>query len=146
MKFTSEDLLKAMGLKVGDRINLGESVFEILNRNKNIICAKCDKEPFMYAISLVELVDRDYTIIQPKPTLTEDEESLAKLLFNQGYKYVFKNMHSFYCCVSERKPIRNVNKWQLQEDLYYSMNMFTNLFQFIKWEDEPYPIEELLKE
>lgn len=76
MKFTSEDLLKALGLKVGDKINLGESRFEILSRNNNIICAKCDEEPFMYAISLVELVDRDYTIIQPKPIGSKKKNDL----------------------------------------------------------------------
>jgi len=82
MKFTSEDLLKAMGLKVGDNVQfLGvNNVFIVCDNNKeefpSKFCLYCESKDF--TIPITNLLDFNWSIIQPKPTLTEDERQAAQ--------------------------------------------------------------------
>ena len=78
MKFTSEDLLKAMGLKVGQTLKFNHGIFKlVVGSKKNIIILQSEHRD----IGLGILIDEDYEIIQPKPTLTEDEPySIEELL------------------------------------------------------------------
>ena len=150
MKFTSEDLLKAMGLKVGQRV-----LIPVYDNTEFIITKDCLKNKFCTDLSVSVLVDEDFTIIQPKPTLTEDEKVILGNV-PQEYKYVMRDSYrkGGNLVLSKRFPERN---WVLiGGDGYWLDNgkqfpctmlaLFNHLFQFIKWEDEPYPIEELLKE
>lgn len=67
MKFTSEDLMKAMGLKVGDRIRCNEllgTVFEVIKMDNGSIALDGLQTEWH---SIHELIDKDFKIIpQPK--------------------------------------------------------------------------------
>lgn len=138
MKFTSEYLLKAMGLKVGQRV-----LIPVYNNTELIVTKDGLKNEFFSDLSIAVLVDEDFTIIQPKPTLTEDEKVILRNL-NKRYKYINREEYGGLR-VSETKPIYSKS----MKEYYYSgfdTFIYDNLFQFIKWEDEPYSIEELLNE
>lgn len=138
MKFTSEDLLKAMGLKVGQRV-----LIPVYNNTELIITKDGLKNEFCSDLSIAVLVDEYFTIIQPKPTLTEDEKVILRNL-NKRYKYMNREEYGGLR-VSETKPIYSKS----MKEYYYSgfdTFIYDNLFKFIKWEDEPYSIEELLKD
>lgn len=71
MKFTSEDLMKAMGLQVGDRIstitaNGAPTIYDINKISGSIFY---EKEGNVY--SLINLIDREYEIL-PKPKRVGD--------------------------------------------------------------------------
>ena len=152
MKFTSEDLLKAMGLKVGQTLKFNHGIFKlVVGSKKNIIILKSEHKD----IGLGILIDEEYTIIQPKPTLIEDEKAILRNLPKE-YKYVARDSYgkggNLVLC--KEFPERN---WVLiGGDGYWlenrnqfpcsTLGIFNHLFQFIKWEDGPYSIEELLKE
>ena len=151
MIFTSEDLLKAMGLKEGDNVGfVGVDNIFTITKNDGVdfpsrFCLYCEDKDF--SISITTLLDFQYSIIQPKPILTEDEKNFAQLAFNQGYRYLSKNKREKVASITKGNPIRcSDDTWFVESEFYFYLNMFTNLFQFIKWEDEPYSIEELLKE
>ena len=145
MKFTSEDLLKAMGLKVGDRVKLDRfnAELEIMCTKNGEFILKEKNQIFNDTWIISNLMDCEVTIIQPKPTLTEDEKVILRNL-NKRYKYINREEYGGLR-VSETKPIYSKS----MKEYYYSgfdTFIYDNLFQFIKWEDEPYSIEELLKE
>lgn len=151
MKFTSEDLLKAMGLKVND-------VFYMPNPSyKYLVCKQVKTNeitiydygldklvPLLDFLKSYKMLERDdYTIIQPKPTLTEDEKVILRNLPKE-YEWIDRAEDN-ELCIFESRPIKR------NGDLFCSLRSinieeFNHLFQFIKWEDEPYSIEELLKE
>lgn len=145
MKFTSEDLLKAMGLKVGDRIKFGAFEYKVElysyadDESRAGIFRHMDNSDY----SLDVLVDEEFTLLPPKPTLTEDEKVILRNL-NKRYKYINREEYGGLR-VSETKPIYSKS----MKEYYYSgfdTFIYDNLFQFIKWGDEPYSIEELLGE
>ena len=86
MKFTSEDLLKAMGLKVGDTFILEPNLkFKVcIDNDEELFIYKFDTGENFYLTDFLRLeydMGDNYTIIQPKPTLTEDEPySIEELL------------------------------------------------------------------
>lgn len=66
MKFTSEDLMKAMGLKVGDRVRCNElvgTVFEVIKMDNGSIALDGLQAEWH---SIHELIDKDIEII-PRP-------------------------------------------------------------------------------
>lgn len=149
-KFTSEDLLNAMGLKVGQKV-----LIPVYDNTEFIITKDCLKNKFCTDLSVSVLVDEDFTIIQPKPTLTEDEKVILRNLPKE-YKWVARNNtidNEAKLFVFGSIPERTTNKG-LEYECWYDFCSdsialclpYTNLFQFIKWEDEPYSIEELLKD
>ena len=77
-----------------------------------------------------------------KPKLADDEISLLKIAFNLGYRWIARDKGMPYCSFFLRKPIYDDNDKKL-----FCENAFNGMFKFIKMEDdEPYNIEELLKE
>ena len=70
MKFTSEDLMKAMGLKVGDKVKIkykyGDEICVVTKQNKNILLVN---ESLIQCIS--NILDYDYEIL-PKPKRVGD--------------------------------------------------------------------------
>ena len=139
MKFTSEDLLKAMGLKVGQKVYVRKHIYEIIDAYG----LYRDNGVSYESIPLYDIFNEKYEIIQPKPTLTEDEKVILRNL-NKRYKYINREEYGGLR-VSETKPIYSKS---MKEYYYNGFDTFIydNLFKFIKWEDEPYSIEELLKE
>ena len=65
MKFTSEDLMKAMGLQVGDRIKVGTGIYRIIVRDgeEGIVITN---ENTGYYSGLEYLVDTEFEIL-PRP-------------------------------------------------------------------------------
>lgn len=78
-----------------------------------------------------------------KPKLTEDEKVVLRNI-DKKYKWIARDEDGtlgFHFV----KPHKEAYFWSSLEANYVS-DLFPNLFQFIKWEDEePYSIEELLK-
>lgn len=149
MKFTSEDLLKAMGLKLNDKINFNGSIGKVYNDDVFGISILYKNQ----VLKIESLFGIDYEIIQPKPTLTEDEKVILKNVPKE-YKYVMRDSYrkGGNLVLSKGFPERN---WVIiGGDGYWlddrkqfpctMLGLFNHLFQFIKWEDEPYSIEELL--
>lgn len=95
-------------------------------------------------------VYKDYTCKEllwerkAKPQLTEDEKVILKNV-DKDYKWIARDKDdtlSFHYV----KPHKEAYFWSSLEANYVD-DLFPNLFQFIKWEDnEPYLIEELLGE
>lgn len=155
MKFTSEDLLKAMGLKVGQTLKFNHGIFKlVVGSKKNIIKLQSEHKD----IGLGILIDEEYEIIQPKPTLTEDEKVKLRNLPKE-WKWIVRNEWEDNLVLFTDKPIRRMPYRTSQEEVdgegewvtlkgveYTELRQYNHLFQFIKWEDEPYSIEELLKE
>ena len=66
MKFTSEDLMKAMGLQVGDRIRVGNDIYTLVKEDDIYIF-----EYGIYRNNIVNLIDLDYEIL-PRPKRVGD--------------------------------------------------------------------------
>ena len=62
MKFTSEDLMKAMGLQVGDRVKVkyhyGDEIFTIIKQERNILFVNDD-----FKESIIDVMDWEYEIL-----------------------------------------------------------------------------------
>lgn len=69
MKFTSEDLMKAMGLQVGDRIKINDSIYtvELNDYDEPIYMDEYSKIKF----PITDLVNRNYEIL-PRPKRVGD--------------------------------------------------------------------------
>lgn len=82
---------------------------------------------------------------EPKPSLlTEDERVILRNL-DKNWKWIARDEdNELY--IFETKPCKESYFWSSEDGNWQINCYFTNLFQFIKWEDdEPYNIEELLK-
>ena len=107
MKFTSEDLLKAMGLKVKDKIYFKHYVYEILD-NDYTDCLYRGNGVFSEFLPLTVLFNEEYTIIQPKPTLTEDEKVILRNILLK-YKWISRHKNDQHVSCFIIKPIRSSN-------------------------------------
>ena len=140
MKFTSEDLLKAMGLKDGDYITFEDDtrIFEVV-QEKDDLYLMCDLRKLNF---FIKTINKNFIIIQPKPTLTEDEKVILKNI-NKEYMWIARNESKECVSVFSDFPTRSRFVWDYCDAMW---NLpFNHLFKFIKWEDEPYEIKELLK-
>lgn len=72
MKFTSEDLMKAMGLSVGDRVKINdyEHIFEVVKEERGITLQHIEQR---YYSNIANLIDQDFEIL-PRPKLVGDLE------------------------------------------------------------------------
>ena len=78
-----------------------------------------------------------------KPKLTEDEKVILRNI-DKEYKWITRDKDGDLGFHSV-KPHKEVYFWSSLEANYVD-DLFPNLFQFIKWEDdEPYSIKELLE-
>lgn len=124
MKFTSEDLLKAMGLKENDVIQLETGdIFKVVLNPMHINhdgetytqdIYKLEFKDSTVRMPIIILLNNSYTIIQPKPTLTEDEKVILRNL-NKRYKYINREEYGGLR-VSETKPIYSKS----MKEYYYS--------------------------
>lgn len=96
-------------------------------------------------------VYKDYTLKdviwerKEKPKLTEEERIILRSI-DKCFKYIARDKNGILrICAGERLSKMS---YQWYSTCYYSQSFpYTNLFKFIKWEDEkPYLIEDLLKE
>lgn len=144
MKFTSEDLLKAMGLKVGDIVTTNFYKYKFIITESDNYLVLIDNDGDYWPFEL--LIKNDYEIIQPKPILTEDEKVILRNLPKE-YKWIARDSIGYgnHLWIYGTKPTR-ISKTFSLEKIYKKIDLFDNIFKFIKWEDKPYLIEELLKE
>lgn len=95
-------------------------------------CAEC-KNAFIKWLNeeyIFELTDAEKVILNNLP---------------EGYNYIARDSDG-ELFIYEDKPKKYRNTWS-DNEYYKSMELFNDLFKFIKWEDDkPYSIEELLKE
>ena len=140
-------------MKVKDKIYFKHYVYEILD-NDYTDCLYRGNGVFSEFLPLTVLFNEEYTIVQPKPTLTEDEKVILRNL--KEYKYVTRDSYGKGGNLVLCKEFPERNWVVIGGDGYWldnrkqfpcsTLRIFNHLFQFIKWEDEPYSIEELLKE
>lgn len=75
--------------------------------------------------------------------ITEDEKAILRNL-PKKYKWIARD-EDCGLYLFEDYPYKTKNDWD--SDSFNNLNIYSNLFKFIKWSDaEPYSIEELLKE
>lgn len=81
-----------------------------------------------------------------KPVLTNDEKVILKRLPSSCKWIARDNSGDLY--LYAKKPCKNSDmSWWGNQIALYSLSIYNSLFKFIKWEDEePYSIEELLKD
>lgn len=78
-------------------------------------------------------------------TLSVDEKAILRNL-PEEFEYIVRNRDNSLDIYAE-KPTKNDFMWADSHLSVVPFNLYTHLFQFVKWEDnEPYSIEELLKE
>lgn len=80
-----------------------------------------------------------------KPTLSEVERVILENI-DKDYKWIARDEAFNVLYVYEDKPIKNANNNWGNDKNNTSLEIYNHLFQFITWrDDEPYNIEELLK-
>ena len=82
-----------------------------------------------------------------KPELTDVEKAILRNYLFNGYKWIARDKND-YIYVYITKPLTMSNTLWISPYAYsYGCDItFERLFQFVKWEEEPYSIEELLEE
>ena len=144
-KFTSEDLLKAMGLKVGQTVCVDNSMNFFITERNDVVFENLRSHSMISIEKFIEYaINYDYTIIQPKPTLTEDEKVILRNLpLDCGYWITRDSDNNLIGSEKEPKEYKK-GKWNYTNQ-WFSIIPFEHLFQSIKV-GEKYSIEELLKE
>lgn len=101
----------------------------------SIDCLTCDR-------LTAEWLEQEY---QKPITLTDDEKVILKNI-DKDYKWVARDKNDNLYVYNE-KPIRSVsNSEWIGRHRFITINAFKHLFKLVKWEDEPYNIDELLKQ
>lgn len=140
-KFTQEDLLNAMELKVGDRIQYSfyKSPVTVSYNDVDGYYLLADNGKFLY---LHTLIDHDYIrIIQPKYTLTETEKHIV-LAIDEKWNWIARSrMGNLF--VAQEAPLKTSLNWG-DVKFQRTFDMFNHHFQFIQWSDpEPVSLDEL---
>ena len=127
----------------------GYNYLDLNDYDENLKC----KVVYLNTLDIIK-VYRDYTCKEvlwerkKKPELTDVEKVLLRDYLSKGYKWIARDKDD-YIYVYITKPLTVSNTLWVSPYAYsYGCDItFERLFQFIKWEDdEPYLIEELLKE
>lgn len=136
MKRTNKEFIEWFGLKVGDRILCQSVEYEVIEDSDGIFLYNGRSYSNMY-----QFLDEEYTIIKT-PKLSDAERSILESL-PEEYKWIARNKDKGYCSIFTDFPKRDKEHWDFFDAMW---NLpFFHLFKFIKWEDEPYEIKELLK-
>jgi len=145
-KFTSKDLMYAMGLAVGDVIeNEYGLLVKIIETDKGEIKIERDDMPVKH--KLIELVDKDFEIKNKTLRMTPDERSILRTFSEAGYTVITRDNDGVW--LFEQEPILQ-NLSSKKEVIYTSSggNLSTvpnGLFMFINKLEKLY-IDDLLKE
>ena len=77
--------------------------------------------------------------------LTNLEYEILKYTQKQGAKYIYRNADGGEINISKNKPSRGGSMWFINgPEKVFLRGYLENLFKFIKWEDEPLLIEDIL--
>ena len=81
MKFTSEDLMKAMGLQVGDRVKVkygyGDEIYTVIKKNEDIFIINTDIKEY-----ISEILAYDYEIL-PRPKHVGELDCFVEIKCNK---------------------------------------------------------------
>lgn len=100
-----------------------------------------------YDFDIVKVYE-DYTLKKvlwerkEKPKLTKDEKAILRNLPKE-YKYIARDEYETLCAYIE-KPKKESMYWYSAD--YLDLTAFKHLFQFVKWDEEPHLISDLLGE
>lgn len=118
----------------------------IINCKKSdyIVCSCCAQKEMCEQLKNVEQIKK-WLFEKWKPHLTKDEEAILRNL-PKKFKYIARDKdEELY--LYKAKPVRSESIWNCLDKNYIKLSVFNHMFKFIKWNDEePYNIEELLKE
>ena len=83
---------------------------------------------------------------ETKPSLLTEDERVILRNMNKDFKWIFRDIFN-NLIIQKKKPRRfkDKNNEFVLEGIYVPLYCYKHLFKFIKFEDEPYNIEELLK-
>lgn len=162
-KYKEKINMEKSDLKYGNVVELrnGDCYVLVNVYNESILIALTSKYHFNFDIYDKDLINtcgfekfdiikvyKDYTCKKllwkrkEKPKLTEDERTILENI-EEKYKWIARDENG-QLDVFGTKPYKDSDYWV--NDSGFCTTPFTDLFQFIKWEDEePYLIEELLK-
>lgn len=149
-KFTQEDLLNAMGLKVGDKVRIfGQGIYKVITTELDGIGLSLENpetDQWKTAaddLSIEFLIGSEYSVVTPpKYTLTETEKHIV-LAIDEKWKWIARDDSN---CVRlfQSKPIKGENNWSATSYFFTFLNCFNHHFQFIQWSDtEPVSLDEL---
>ena len=104
-KFTSKDLMYAMGLQKGDVVeNEYGLTVEIVEDEKGEIRMQRNDLPVRH--KLIELVDKDFEIKNKTPRMTQEDRTLLKIYKESGFNYIAKDDGGVW--VYENDPILEI--------------------------------------
>lgn len=120
-----------------DDINCEQCLF---NKTDDYV-GYCDDEKRM------QWSESEYVEPKPKPTITSREKNFLDSILS-NFRYIARGINNDLY-IYYNKPRRNSMNgfWTTDDGNYYvSRNIYGNMFDFIKWEDEePWSIEDLKK-
>lgn len=101
----------------------------------NVPCSECNKK-------VLNWLNQEY---EEPIKLTDDEKAILRNL-HKKYKWIARDGNGDIYIFPD-KPVKYESVWDYCGIESKSLIFFSHLFKFIKWSDEePYSIEELLKE
>lgn len=133
--------------------NIEKYCDELLNLEGNINCyftecvmkEKCDSKKNCTECrkALIKWLNEEY---REPIAISADEKAILRNL-PEEFKYIARDSNSSIF-IYKTKPTKKLSAWMnTVTSSTAPLNLYNHLFQFIKWEDdEPYSIEELLKE
>jgi len=141
-KFTSKDLMNAMGLKVGNKIEMSDfhgDIYEVIDKVRKYTINDIEKEITDYwlrytknekiLLPITVLLDADFTIL-PRYTLTEDEKAIVRHI-GKNFNWLCRDMYVLYLKYNGIKE-------------QYVLPLNNDLFQFVSI-STPVSIDELRK-
>jgi len=145
-KFTSKDLMYAMGLAVGDVIeNEYGLLVKIIETEKGEIKMERDDMPVKH--KLIELVNKDFEIKNKTVRMTPEERSILKIYSDSKFNFIVRDHDGVWLFENDPKFEDDED----DDDKFYVSNggdvaeIPIQSFKFIEM-NQKYCIEELLKE
>jgi hypothetical protein len=141
MKFTQEDLLNAMGLKVGDRVLISCMPPAEIERDQY-------GDPSLLWVDgkmseLCDLINIEYTVIpQPKYTLTETEKHIV-LAIDEKWKWIARDREGLHIYTALPKFDYDYQDFGCTDGYTEYLNVFIDKFGFVIENREPVSLDEL---
>lgn len=84
MIFTNKDLLNILGLRLGNKIKVKDTIYQVIYDSKDdsyLLKEDIKIESFVSVRGLESMIGVEYEIIQKKPILTKSEKSLLQNIY-----------------------------------------------------------------
>ena len=141
-KFTQEDLLNAMGLKVGDllRVWILKADFMVEDTLDGIILQHTERPEQQHYIE--ELVGVDFEIITlPKYTLTETEKHIV-LAIDEKWKWIARDRDGLHIYTTLPKFDYDYEDFGCADGYTEYFNVFIDNFEYVIENQEPVSLDE----